>query len=77
MVRVNMRVDDVTDRKISLAAHRFFQILTEGGSGAAVNHRNAFFADDETDVGDVAAVFGRELLLCAFVHENAGRRFAH
>ena len=69
---MHVRIDHVADRQFRVRPHGREQCLADVPRAAGVDHRDAAAADDEADIGDIAAVVPRQVLDAALVHEDAG-----
>ena len=68
-------VDDEAHRQIGHGADRRQQVLTLAEAAATVDDRHRLPADDEGEVGDAAAVGGREILVGAAMDIEARGHF--
>src|SRR6266702_2603809 len=76
MIRVTVRVDDVSDWLFGAGANGREQLSSFAHAAAGIDHRNRFVADDETDIGSRALILTCHQRGQAMVHERSGCDFA-
>ena len=77
VVRMAVRVDDISDRLVGAGADRSQQPLAFANAAAGVDHRHRVVADDEPDIGGRALVLAGHQRDLADMHEYFRRDFAH
>ena len=76
MIRVTVRVDDVSDWLFGAGANGREQLSSFAHAAAGIDHRNRFVADDETGIGSRALILTCHQRGQAMMHERSGCDFA-
>ena len=75
VVKMAVGVDHITHRQWRMALERGAQRSAGRETAAGINHRDAFFADDETEVGAIAALWMIDADLATLMDKNAAGNF--
>jgi hypothetical protein len=75
MVRMGMRIDDITDGQRRGLPDSSTERLSNGESTTGIDNRDTSCANDKTDVGNGTAIFRRCVFMYPFMNEHARCNF--